>query len=171
MNTKILVLTTMLLTLVMSVSYAYEDPRWEKAVPKGYVIQKKEVKETPTTPISAESQDLMTKYEEEKLKRTLSTLKESPMPLRLPDTILRVMFLPYVDSKNVLRNSFYAFLKVEDGKWVLGEYLTTHSNKSGKARVFTPLINPSNSTNEEQNKTEKKDKEEQQGKDFKDKEE
>jgi len=108
--------------------------------------------------ITIEEKDNMTKYEEEKLNKALSTLKESPMPLRLPDTILRVMFLPYVDTKNVLRNSYYAFLKVEDGKWVLGEYLSSpNTRKSAKARVFTPLQAPLQAPLTEADKEDKKD--------------
>lgn len=135
---KILSIIALLLFIAGS-SYAFEDPRWEKSVPKQSIQKKKELKE-PLITVSEVHDEIITRYEEEKLKKTLSTLKESPMPLRLPDTILRVMFLPYVDSKNVLRNSYYAFLKVEDGKWVLGEYLTSpNTRKSTKARVFSPL--------------------------------
>lgn len=139
-----LMLTIALLLAFAGSSYAFEDPRWEKSVSKvsKQSIQKKIQVNAPLSVVEIRD-DEMTKYEEEKLKKTLSTLKESPMPLRLPDTILRVMFLPYVDSKNVLRNSYYAFLKVEDGKWVLGEYLTSpNTRKSIKARVFSPLEAP-----------------------------
>ena len=137
----ILLLIAMFLFGCIGISHAYEDPRWEKSVPKQSMPTKK-VKE-PIVNVVEVDEDNMTRYEKEKLNKTLSTLKESPMPLRLPDTILRVMFLPYVDTKNVLRNSYYAFLKVEDGKWVLGEYLSSpDTRKSAKARVFTPLQAP-----------------------------
>lgn len=137
-----LMLTIALLLAFAGSSYAFEDPRWEKAVSKQSIQKKKSEVNVPLSVVEIRDEE-MTKYEEEKLKKTLSTLKESPMPLRLPDTILRVMFLPYVDSKNVLRNSYYAFLKVEDGKWVLGEYLTSpNTRKSIKARVFSPLEAP-----------------------------
>ena len=147
----------LLITIILSCScigsgYAFEDPRWEKSVQKQSMPTKKE----PI--ITIEEKDNMTKYEEEKLNKALSTLKESPMPLRLPDTILRVMFLPYVDTKNVLRNSYYAFLKVEDGKWVLGEYLSSpNTRKSAKARVFTPLQAPLQAPLTEADKEDKKD--------------
>lgn len=147
------------------VSHA-EDPRWEKPVSSNPHIQKKketrEIKEIQTVEPYMGDDEILTKYEEERLKKTLSTLKESPTPLRLPDTILRVMFLPYVDSKNVLRNSFYAFLKVEDGKWVVGEYLTSPT-KSAKTRVLSPLLSPSLSPQQEdkkEKKTEDRKKEE-----------
>lgn len=147
------------------VSHA-EDPRWEKPVSSTPHIQKKkvtrEIKEIQTVEPYMGDDEILTKYEEERLKKTLSTLKESPTPLRLPDTILRVMFLPYVDSKNVLRNSFYAFLKVEDGKWVVGEYLTSPT-KSAKTRVLSPLLSPSLSPQQEdkkEKKTEDRKKEE-----------
>lgn len=137
----ILLLIVILLFGYSGTSHGFEDPRWEKSVPKQSIHKKKNKEETPT--VVEIKEDEMTRYDKEKLNKTLSTLKESPMPLRLPDTILRVMFLPYVDSKNVLRNSYYAFLKVEDGKWVLGEYLTSSdSRKPAKARVFSPLDAP-----------------------------
>lgn len=135
-------LTIALLLAFTGSSYAFEDPRWEKAVSKQSIQKKKSEANEPLSVVEIRD-DEMTKYEEEKLKKTLSTLKESPMPLRLPDTILRVMFLPYVDPKNVLRSSYYAFLKVEDGKWVLGEYLTSpNTRKSIKARTLNPLEAP-----------------------------
>lgn len=132
------ILSLLILLLFACSSYAFEDPRWESSVPKQSIQKKKEIRE-PLITVTEIHNETMSRYEEEKLKKTLSTLKESPMPLRLPDTILRVMFLPYVDSKDVLRSSYYAFLKVDDGKWLLGEYLHSPTKNPARAKVFTPL--------------------------------
>lgn len=71
-------------------------------------------------------------YEIEKEKKTLDVLKETPTPLRTPDTIIRVLMLPYTDSNNVLHSYYYTFVKVEDGSWVLGDYLNSATNKPKK---------------------------------------
>lgn len=152
-----ILLVMVLMFCFAGVSHA-EDPRWEKPVSSNpHILKKKEtreIKEIRTVEPYMGDDEILTKYEEERLKKTLSTLKESPTPLRLPDTILRVMFLPYVDSKNVLRNSYYAFLKVEDGKWVVGEYLTSQT-KSAKTRVLSPLLAPSTSPQQVEQKDKK----------------
>ena len=57
---------------------------------------------------------------EEKLLRTMSV---SPTPMKAPDTILRVLIWPYVDSEGRLYTAHYAFLKVDEGRWILGDYL------------------------------------------------
>jgi hypothetical protein len=63
-------------------------------------------------------------------------LEEEPYPLKMPDTIVRIMFMPYVDEDKVLHAQSYKFLKLDEGKWVIGEYLL----KPGEAiREVTPL--------------------------------
>ncbi len=71
-------------------------------------------------------------YDIEKERVTINILKESPIPLRTPDTILRVLMLPYTDNNNVLHSYYYTFLKVEDGNWVIGDYLNIASHKPKK---------------------------------------
>lgn len=160
---KLLITTTILLCFVSS-AFGYEDPRWERSgqpVKRPSNIQQ-QPQQAVSTGQNVGKEDALSKYEEEKLRRNISALKESPMPLRLPDIVLRVMFLPYVDSKNVLRNSYYAFMKVEDGKWVLGEYLTAPiTQKQVKGRVFTPLsvslpVQPDEDKDKDKEKTEVK---------------
>jgi len=75
-------------------------------------------------------------YEKE-IKRTYTRLlKEPPVPLKVPDTVVRVLILPYVDESGSLNSAKYVFFKVEEGKWILGDYLI----KEGKSvKVLTPL--------------------------------
>ena len=70
----------------------------------------------------------------------LSSIINKPVtPLRTPDTILRVLILPYESSNGMLNSWKYSYIKVEDGKWVLSDYL--NNNKGTNERHFTPLSN------------------------------
>jgi hypothetical protein len=63
-------------------------------------------------------------------------VKTPPTPIRVPDTILRVLIMPYTDDSGVLTAQSYKFAKVDDGKWIMGEYL----EKSGQGiQMLTPL--------------------------------
>jgi len=61
--------------------------------------------------------------EKEKHKVLKQILKLPPMPIKLPDTVLRALILPYTDENGVLHGYSYLYLKVEEGKWLLGDYL------------------------------------------------
>lgn len=82
----------------------------------------------------------------ERKKRAVETEKDNKLaaiinrpvtPLRTPDTILRVLLLPYTDSNNVLHSWKYSFVKVDDGKWILSDYLNSTIENSG--HFLTPL--------------------------------
>lgn len=68
---------------------------------------------------------------------TIIKMLNSPVtPIKTPDKILRVLMLPWVDESGVLNAQGYKFVKVEEGSWVLGEYLS----KSGSAiKLLSPL--------------------------------
>lgn len=109
-----------------------EDGRWEssagsKPIPDTGGGQQATQREMP--PVEAERQQ-----------RMISVLKKPPIPMKMPDKILRVLFLPYVDQNNVLNNYKYTFMKVEEGKWVIGDYLME------PARVDRVIINPIENT-------------------------
>ena len=73
---------------------------------------------------------------EEQAEKISKLLENEPTPLKMPDTIVRVLFLPYVDQDRVLHAQSYKFLKIDEGKWVLGEYML----KPGESiREVTPL--------------------------------
>lgn len=120
------------------------DPRWEGSpatpVPKA----------NPAVPsISAHSP---AEIEREQL--LLKTLKTPPIPLKTQDKNIRVFFLPYVDSNGILHNHKYSFLKVDEGKWVIGDYLMEPTNMNRK--VLKPIDNPLPSAPEGQGKTQSK---------------
>jgi len=74
---------------------------------------------------------------EKEVKETLVGLLNSPpVPVKVPDTVLRVLILPYVGEDGSLNTSKYVFLKIEEGRWILGDYLI--ERKKG-VRVLTPL--------------------------------
>jgi len=70
----------------------------------------------------------------------LRILKNPPVPLKSQNKVVRVLFLPYVDQSGVLHSQQYSYVQVEEGKWILGDYLL-NSPQSGK-RLFKPLDNP-----------------------------
>ena len=75
-------------------------------------------------------------YEKEVKKSIVRLLKEPPTPVKVPDTVLRVLILPYVGEEGTLNAAKYVFLKVEEGRWILGNYLV--EERKG-IRLLTPL--------------------------------
>lgn len=114
-------------------TYKYEAPKgWkrEKALEKELekkrmLAMKKSAKNKEKSLYEKEVQELMVKL-----------LRTPPTPLRVPDRILRVLILPYVDENGNLIAGHYTFLKVEEGKWIMGDYLI---EKEKPIREFTPL--------------------------------
>ena len=76
-------------------------------------------------------------YQKEKLEKELAILKVAPTPIKAPDTVVRVLILPYVDSNGVLNAAKYTFLTVETGKWIIGDYLLTPAKTE---RIKRPLV-------------------------------
>lgn len=77
-----------------------------------------------------------TNYEKERDHLLTKIVKTPPVPMRVPDTVLRVLVLPYVDDSGALTAQSYKFVKVDDGKWILGEYL---AKEGGGIHMLTPL--------------------------------
>jgi len=75
-------------------------------------------------------------YRRELMEKLMRMVREEPTPLALPPTVLRVFVLPYVDDQGKLITQHYIYLKVDEGKWILGDYLL---KKGGPPREFTPL--------------------------------
>ncbi len=78
--------------------------------------------------------------EVEKEALLLKTLKNPPVPLKAQNKVVRILFLPYVDRNGVLHDHQYAFIEVEEGKWILGDYLLTPQTSHSK--LLKPLDNP-----------------------------
>jgi hypothetical protein len=129
---KIILVSLSLIFLISIPSYAFEDLRWENPSTIMHTDETLTPPETSTPAPLQESSGEKSLYEIEKEKKTLDILKETPTPLRTPDTIIRVLILPYTDSNNVLHSYYYTFVKVEDGSWVLGDYLNRATNKHRK---------------------------------------
>jgi hypothetical protein len=75
-------------------------------------------------------------YKRELMEKLMKMVREEPTPLALPPTVLRVFVLPYVDDQGRLITQHYMYLKVDEGKWILGDYLL---KKGEQTREFTPL--------------------------------
>lgn len=141
---KMFVLVGMLISLVLSLASAGsaldvvsegKNHRWENpcaVTQPGGSATSPRTTGCQSTSVHESSCPEKSLYETEKEKKTLDVLKEAPTPLRTPDTIIRVLMLPYTDSNDVLHGYYYTFLKVEDGSWVLGDYLNSAANKPRK---------------------------------------
>jgi hypothetical protein len=88
----------------------------------------------------AERQEERSAVEVEREQLMMKLLKQPPVPLKTQDKVVRILFLPYVDTNGVLHNHKYSFLSVEEGKWVLGDYLMKPTVLD--RRVLKPLANP-----------------------------
>ncbi len=75
-------------------------------------------------------------YRRELMEKLMRMVREEPTPLALPPTVLRVFVLPYVDDQGRLITQHYMYIKVDEGKWILGDYLL---KKGQPPREFTPL--------------------------------
>ena len=75
-------------------------------------------------------------YRKEKMEKELAILKTAPTPIKAPDTVIRVLILPYV-ANGVLNAAKYTFLTVETGKWIIGDYLLTPAKTE---KIKKPLI-------------------------------
>jgi len=91
----------------------------------------------PQTPVKQEKEkEEESLYKRELMEKLMKMVREEPTPLALPPTVLRVFVLPYVDDQGRLITQHYLYLKVDEGKWILGDYLL---KKGQPPREFTPL--------------------------------
>lgn len=65
----------------------------------------------------------MGEYNRTRLKTLSEILSSPPVPLRYPPKIVRIYILPYVDSRGNLVMGHYRYFTVDEGKWILGDYL------------------------------------------------
>ncbi len=75
-------------------------------------------------------------YRRELMEKLMRMVREEPTPLALPPTVLRVFVLPYVDDQGRLITQHYMYIRVDEGKWILGDYLL---KRGQPPREFTPL--------------------------------
>ena len=75
-------------------------------------------------------------YEKELKNTYVNLLRNPPSPVKIPDTVIRVLILPYVSEDGSLSSSKYVFFKAEEGRWILGKYLL---KEGGSPTVLTPL--------------------------------
>lgn len=76
-------------------------------------------------------------YEKERKDFLSKTMYAPKIPVKTPDKIIRVLTMPYVDEDNNLQTENYHFVKVDEGRWVLGEYLNGQDRTQNK--TLTPL--------------------------------
>lgn len=76
-------------------------------------------------------------YEKERKSFLSQTMHTPKIPVKTPDKILRVLLMPYIDEDMNLQTENYHFIKVDEGRWILGEYLNGQERLSPK--TLTPL--------------------------------
>ena len=76
-------------------------------------------------------------YEVNRKEELAKLIQEPIVPMKTPDKVLRVLMLPYVDKNNLLQTSNFIFVKVDDGKWIIGDYLNQDVEIS--SRTLTPI--------------------------------
>lgn len=117
------------LTSVFAFACSSAVSEWDKVyryeAPVGWTKEKYERQVAPQAFSNPpESRDVeVTSYEKERLEMLRKLLQTPPTPIRVPDTVIRVLILPWVDSEGNLNTSRYVFFRVEEGKWILGDYL------------------------------------------------
>ncbi len=94
-------------------------------LPEKKVVSAKEL--TPLKPIDPQLAREKTLIEQ-------SLTKGFPTPIWVPPLITKVLILPYVDSNGALHSGQYVFLKLKEGKWIVGNYLLHSTSKT-----FEPL--------------------------------
>jgi len=115
---KFLVLSLIVLAGCGSKNWA---ENYKYVAPKGWTKEKYVMSKLPKPPSEERSiTEGFRKEEEEKLIKEL--VKKPPVPLKLPDKILRVLILPWVDREGNFHGHEYVFIKVEEGKWIIGNY-------------------------------------------------
>jgi PBP1b-binding outer membrane lipoprotein LpoB len=77
-------------------------------------------------------------YEKEVQEKIISLLKAPETPLRTPDIITRVLILPYTKEDGTLVMSHYVFVKMKEGKWILGDYLIDQPKEENN-KIIRPL--------------------------------
>lgn len=101
---------------------------------KDWSLEKERAK-LPDNKVKEEKED-KSLYEKEVEEKLTKLLRTEPTPLRVPDTIVRVLILPYVDESGNLVSQKYVFFRAEEGKWILGEYLL---QRGKPIKEFKPL--------------------------------
>lgn len=86
------------------------------------------------------AEDMATKKKSvdiEKDTKLASIISKPVAPMRTSPTVLRILLLPYENSEGVLNSWRYSFLKVDDGDWILSDYL--NAKTIGGNKILTPL--------------------------------
>ncbi|MDX9814676.1 MAG: TraV family lipoprotein [Sulfurimonadaceae bacterium] len=76
-------------------------------------------------------------YEKERKAFLEETMYSSKIPLKTPDKIIRTLILPYVNENQNLQTENFHFSKVDEGRWILGEYI--YGQDRGVPTHLTPL--------------------------------
>jgi len=79
-------------------------------------------------------------YEKERKDFLSQTMYSPKIPVKTPDKILRVLLMPYVDEDMNLQTENFHFIKVDEGRWILGEYLNGQ-DRTTNPKTLTPLKN------------------------------
>lgn len=117
-------------------------------------LERKEIADT----VKEQEKSIYQKDIEEKIKGLVS---EPITPIRTPELIGRILFLPYVSKNGELVSNHYVYFKIDDGRWILGDYIVDNPIEKKKLgrEVANPLGEPVKMGQKKQEKIEKLDKE------------
>ena len=87
-----------------------------------YSASKNEITKKADLP-SSPAVDVESLYVKEQIHKLTKLLREEPTPLAVPPTVLRVFVLPYTTESGELITQHYFYLKVDEGRWIMGDYL------------------------------------------------
>ncbi len=122
MREKVVFLGLSFLTFSCSAKVSEWSEAYKYQAPKGWSVEKEGETKLPKPP-QGQAEKKESLYEKEVQGKILELLKTTPTPLRVPDTVVRVLVLPHVDEKGNLVSQKYIFFRAEEGKWILGDYL------------------------------------------------
>lgn len=118
--------STILGLTILAISFSGCTTSQEGLHPNGKVIYLGDIQKKDS---------LTSLYTQEQSQLTRELIKTPPVPIKTPNTILTLLFYPY-DNEGVLVGHFYAFMEINDGKWVIGSYL---DKQKASEKIITPL--------------------------------
>jgi len=125
MNTKLTKYSLLALTFLVFTGCSQKDANIKQTlIPISKKIERKIIKKDSI-------------FEVQRKKKLSELIQKPVVPMKTPDFIVRVLSLPYSDDKNILHTQNFQFIKVSEGRWIIGEYLNGSSKSSNK--LFTPL--------------------------------
>jgi len=139
---RVFIAIFVLLSLVSCTTKNWAD-RYKYVAPRGWSKEEYVRSKLPKPPQREESEEKESMLEKEKKELLSRLVKKPPVPVKLPDRILRILILPWVDKEGNLHTHRYVFVKVEEGKWILGNYLLEEEDITKEIKPLEEVLDGS----------------------------